>query len=101
MSPSCPPIIILIIIIIIIIIIVIIIIFIIIIIIIIIMLGSSAWLTVLPLQDLGFNLNKREFRDAVNDATTGPWKISPWTSKMIRREEDWPLTKILWRKFRT
>ena len=24
--------------------------------------GSSAWLTVLPLQDLGFNLNKREFR---------------------------------------
>ncbi len=27
--------------------------------------GSSAWLTVLPLQDLGFNLNKRDFRDAV------------------------------------
>ena len=27
--------------------------------------GSSAWLTVLPLKDLGFNLNKREFRDAV------------------------------------
>ena len=27
--------------------------------------GSSAWLTVLPLQDLGFNLNKREFRDAI------------------------------------
>ena len=27
--------------------------------------GSSAWLTVLPLQDLGFNLNKRE------------WMISP------------------------
>ena len=27
--------------------------------------GSSAWLTVLPLHDLGFNLNKREFRDAV------------------------------------
>ncbi|CAH3169559.1 unnamed protein product, partial [Porites lobata] len=26
---------------------------------------SSAWLTVLPLQDLGFNLNKREFRYAV------------------------------------
>ena len=63
MSPRCPPIIILIIIIIIIIIIVII--FIIIIIIIIIILRSSAWLTVLPLQDLGFNLNNREFRDAV------------------------------------
>ena len=28
--------------------------------------GSSAWLIVFPLQDLGFNLNKREFRDAVN-----------------------------------
>ena len=27
--------------------------------------GSSAWLTVLPLKDLGFNLNKRQFRDAV------------------------------------
>ena len=27
--------------------------------------GSSAWLTVLPLQGLGFDLNKREFRDAV------------------------------------
>lgn len=27
--------------------------------------GSSMWLTVLPLQSLGFNLNKREFRDAV------------------------------------
>ena len=26
---------------------------------------SSAWLTVPPLQDLGFNLNKREFREAV------------------------------------
>ena len=27
--------------------------------------GSSAWLTVLPLQDLGFDLNTREFHDAV------------------------------------
>lgn len=27
--------------------------------------GSSVWLTVLPLQEHGFNLNKREFRDAV------------------------------------
>ena len=42
--------------------------------------GSSAWLTVLPLRDLGFNLNKREFRDAVNYDTTGQWKISPPTS---------------------
>jgi len=27
--------------------------------------GSSSWLTVLPLQGLGFDLSKREFRDAV------------------------------------
>jgi len=27
--------------------------------------GSSAWLTVLPIQDLGLNLNKRGFRNAV------------------------------------
>ena len=28
--------------------------------------GSSSWLSVLPLQDHGFNLNKGEFRDALN-----------------------------------
>jgi hypothetical protein len=27
--------------------------------------GSSAWLTVFPIRDMGFNLNKREFCDAV------------------------------------
>ena len=27
--------------------------------------GSSVWLTALPLKEQGFNLNKREFRDAV------------------------------------
>ena len=27
--------------------------------------GSSLWLTVLPLREMGFNLNKREFRDAI------------------------------------
>ena len=27
--------------------------------------GSSVWLTVIPLQELGFNLNKREFCDAI------------------------------------
>ena len=26
--------------------------------------GASTWLNVFPLKDLGFNLNKREFRDA-------------------------------------
>ena len=28
--------------------------------------GSSSWLTVLPLKDQGFNLNKGEFRDALS-----------------------------------
>lgn len=27
--------------------------------------GSSAWLTVRPLREMGYNLNKREFRDAI------------------------------------
>jgi len=27
--------------------------------------GSSVWLMVLPLHEMGFNLNKREFRDAI------------------------------------
>ena len=27
--------------------------------------GSSVWLTVLPLGEMGFNLNKREFRNAI------------------------------------
>ena len=27
--------------------------------------GYSVWLTVLPLHEMGFNLNKREFRDAI------------------------------------
>ena len=41
--------------------------------------GSSAWLTVLLVQDLGFNLNKREFDSVMllNYATSGQWKNSP------------------------
>ena len=27
--------------------------------------GASSWLTVLPIRDMNFNLNKSEFRDAV------------------------------------
>ena len=27
--------------------------------------GASSWLTVLPIRDMDFNLNKSEFRDAV------------------------------------
>ena len=42
--------------------------------------GSSAWwLTVLPLQDLGFNLNKREFRDAVKQRYYWPVQDIPST----------------------
>jgi len=42
--------------------------------------GSSAWLTFLPLQDLGFNLNKRQFRDAVKlryDWPNNNYSMSP------------------------
>ena len=28
--------------------------------------GSSMWLTSLPLKEMGFNLNKREFRDGLS-----------------------------------
>ena len=27
--------------------------------------GASNWLTVIPIEDLNFNLNKREFKDAI------------------------------------
>ena len=40
---------------------------------------SSAWLTVLPLQDLGFNLKKREFRDAVTLRYDWPVEDIPTT----------------------
>ena len=39
--------------------------------------GPSVWLTVLPLREMGFNLNKREFRDA------------------IKLRYDWPVDDIL------
>ena len=41
--------------------------------------GSSAWLTVLPLRDLGFNLNKRQFRDAVKPRYDWPVDDIPST----------------------
>ena len=34
--------------------------------------GSSNWLTVIPLKELDYNLNKKEFRDAIKlHGTTG------------------------------
>ena len=38
--------------------------------------GASNWLTVIPLNDMDFDLNKREFRDAV------------------RRRYDWPIPDV-------
>jgi len=37
--------------------------------------GSSVWLTVLPLREMGFNLNKREFRDAIK--LRYDWQVPP------------------------
>ena len=41
--------------------------------------GSSSWLTVLPLQGLGFDLSKREFRDAVKLRYNWPVEDIPST----------------------
>ena len=41
--------------------------------------GASSWLTVLPIRDMNFDLNKSEFRDAVKltPGTTGKFLILP------------------------
>ncbi|PFX27073.1 hypothetical protein AWC38_SpisGene8224 [Stylophora pistillata] len=36
--------------------------------------GASSWLTVIPMKDLGYNLSKREFRDAIK--IRYGWEIS-------------------------
>ena len=41
--------------------------------------GSSVWLTVLPLREMGFNLNKREFRDAIKLRYDWPVDDTPST----------------------
>ena len=33
--------------------------------------GASNWLTVIPIREMNFNLNKREFRDAIKLGMTG------------------------------
>ena len=40
--------------------------------------GSSMWLTSLPLKEMGFNLNKREFRDGLG--LTYDWPIADISS---------------------
>jgi len=39
--------------------------------------GSSVWLTVLTLREMGFNLNKREFRDAIKLRYDWPFDVIP------------------------
>ena len=39
--------------------------------------GSNVWLTILPLQEQGFNLSKREFRDAVKLRNDWPFGDIP------------------------
>ena len=43
--------------------------------------GASNWLTVLPIKDQGFNLNKREFRDAVK--LRYDWEITDLPSTCV------------------
>ena len=45
--------------------------------------GSSSWLTVLPLQDQGFNLNKGEFRDALSLRYGWQWRNVPDVYQII------------------
>ena len=43
--------------------------------------GASSWLTVIPVKDMGFTLNKREFKDAVH--LTCDWQISDIPSACV------------------
>ena len=43
--------------------------------------GASSWLTVLPLKSMGFDLNKREFRDAIRLRYN--WQINDIPSKCV------------------
>ena len=47
--------------------------------------GASTWLNVIPLKDLGFNLNKREFRDALRLRYNWPFTDIP--SKCVCGED--------------
>ena len=47
--------------------------------------GVSTWLTVIPLKEMGLNLNKREFRDALRSRYN--WPFSDIPSKCVCGEE--------------
>ena len=46
--------------------------------------GASSWLAVIPISEMNFNLNKREFRDALN--LRYDWNISESPSMCVYGE---------------
>ena len=44
--------------------------------------GSSSWLTVIPIKDQGYDLNKREFKDAIKMRYN--WEISDLPKSCVR-----------------
>ena len=46
--------------------------------------GASSWLTVIPLKDLGYDLNKREFKDAIKMRYN--WEISDLPKTCVCRD---------------
>ena len=46
--------------------------------------GSSSWLSIIPLKEMGFTLNKKEFHDAVS--LRYDWEIKDIPSKCVRGE---------------
>ena len=47
--------------------------------------GTSNWLTVIPIKDLNFNLNKREFRDAIK--LRYDWEITDKPKVCVRGDQ--------------
>ena len=43
--------------------------------------GSSSWLSIIPLKEMGFTLNKKEFHDAVS--LLYDWEINDIPSKCV------------------
>ena len=48
--------------------------------------GASTWLTVIPLKEMGFNLNKRQFREALRFRSSN-WPFSDIPPKCVCGEE--------------
>ena len=61
--------------------------------------GASSWLTVIPLKDMDFDLNKREFRDAVRLRYDWPIPDNPsvcvlWEHVYCRSRDDLPAWRL-------